>query len=120
MTTHVDDDGLTFSHFEAFRLINFTFIKACQTITAPDLSPRDRAEKLMRYHGDLLAAYGPGVPLSFGEFRRRLRGPVDGLLPPWLDRSGFGDLDFPVVDAEGCVTGTPSICSGRPPSCTGF
>ncbi|MBT3152369.1 hypothetical protein HTV45_16030 [Streptomyces sp. CHD11] len=105
MTTHVDDDGLTFSHFEAFRLINFTFIKACQTITAPDLSPRDRAEKLMRYHGDLLAAYGPGVPLSFGEFRRRLRGPIDGLLPPWLDRSGFGDLDFPVVDAEGCVTG---------------
>ncbi|MCX4745961.1 hypothetical protein OG455_10555 [Kitasatospora sp. NBC_01287] len=104
MTTHVDDDGLTFSHFEAFRLINFTFIKACQTITAPDLSPRHRAEKLMRYHGDLLAAYGPGVPLSFGDFRQKLLGPIEGLLPPWLDRSGFDDLDFPVVDEEGCVT----------------
>ncbi|MGC5626569.1 hypothetical protein ACPYPF_30190 [Streptomyces albidoflavus] len=59
----------------------------------------------MRYHGDLLAAYGPGVPLSFGEFRRKLHGPVEGLLPPWLDRSGFDDLAFPVVDSEGCVTG---------------
>ncbi|MCX5321755.1 hypothetical protein [Streptomyces sp. NBC_00120] len=104
MTTPVDDDGLKFSSFEAFRLINFTFIKACQTLTAPDLSPRDRAEKLMHYHGDLLAAYGPGVPLPFGEFRHKLHGPIDGLLPPWLDRSAFDDLDFPVVDAEGCVT----------------
>ncbi|MER5215335.1 hypothetical protein ABT063_33510 [Streptomyces sp. NPDC002838] len=105
MTTTADDDGPTFSHFEAFRLINFTFIKAIQAVTAPDLSPRERAEKLMRYHGDLLAAYGPGVPLPFSEFRRKLRGPMDGLLPPWLDRSQFDDLSFPVVDAEGCVTG---------------
>lgn len=104
VTTHADDDGLTFSHSEAFRLINFTFIKACETIATPGLNPRHRAEKLMQYHGDLLAAYGPGVPLSFGEFRERLRGPIDGLLPPWLDRSGFDDLNFPVVDAEGCVT----------------
>lgn len=106
MTITADDDGLPLSHFEAFRLINFTFIKACQALTAPDLGPRERAEKLMRYHGDLLAAYGPGVPLSFADFRRKLRGTIDGLLPAWLDRSTFDDLDFPVVDAEGCVTGS--------------
>ncbi|WP_329025686.1 restriction endonuclease-related protein [Streptomyces sp. NBC_00690] len=106
MTTPVDDDGLTFSHFEAFRLINLTFIKASQTNTAPDLSPRDRADKLMRYHGDLLAAYGPGVHLPFGEFRRKLGDNINSLLPPWLDQSGLGELDFPVVDAEGCVTGS--------------
>ncbi|MGW4040604.1 restriction endonuclease-related protein [Streptomyces sp. NPDC004778] len=106
MTTTAGDESPTFSHFDAFRLINFTFIKACEALTAPELGPNQRTERLMRYYGDLLAAYGPDVHLPFGEFRRKLRGTVDGLLPDWLDRSAFDNLDFTVVDADGCVTGS--------------
>lgn len=76
-------------------------LRAAKAMTEPGLRPEKRLETLMECHGALLAARGPGSPLSFGQFRRALKDDLAVLLP-----DGVTPLDLKgtrVVDQDGRV-----------------
>jgi len=63
---------------------------AADALTDEALPSEHRLEALTRAYGMVMALRGPGHPLDFGEFRRRVRGPVSALLPPGVDDAGLG------------------------------
>lgn len=103
MTTAPANGEHEVTQVEARTEIHSAFVMACEALTSPSYAPRQRAETLMECHGRVLAAYGPGIPLTFSEFRAKLRGPLTDLLPPWVAPEGLEELT--ALDPDGHVTG---------------
>lgn len=83
-------------------LVTRAALRAATAMTEPGLKPDQRLATLMECHGILLAARGPLSPLSFGEFRRSLKGDLAELLPEGVSAEDLhGTL---VVDQDGQVT----------------
>jgi hypothetical protein len=83
-------------------LVTRAALRAAKAMTTPGLEPQQRLVTLMECHGTMLAARGPLSPLSFGEFRRALRGDLAALLPEGVSAP---DLDgILVVDQDGKIT----------------
>ncbi|WP_045876481.1 hypothetical protein [Pseudofrankia sp. DC12] len=98
MTSSTDNDVRTFDGTRVRYLVTRAALRAATTMTNPTLSPRQRLAALMECHGTLLAARGPGDPLSFGDFRRALKNDLARLLPAGIDSPDLEGL--PVVDGE--------------------
>jgi hypothetical protein len=65
---------------------------AADALTDHAMPAGRRLEALTRAHGIVMAVRGPAHPLGFAEFRELVRGPVAGMLPPWLDPGGLGSV----------------------------
>lgn len=73
---------------------------AADALTDSTLPGERRLETLTRAYGMVMALRGPGHPLDFEEFRRRVRGPVATLLPPGVDDAGLATV-FAIDRATG-------------------
>ncbi|WP_371782547.1 restriction endonuclease-related protein [Streptosporangium subroseum] len=96
------DSAQTLDEVKVRYLVTRAALRAAKAMTTPGLEPQQRLATLMECHGTMLAARGPGSPLSFGAFRRALKGDLAGLLP-----EGIVPLDLDgmlVVDQDGQVT----------------
>ncbi|WP_201776582.1 restriction endonuclease-related protein [Allosalinactinospora lopnorensis] len=83
-------------------LVARAVLRAADAVTTPGVAPAARLDTLMECHGALLAARGPGSPLSFADFRNQIRGDPSCLLPPGVD--GWDIDGLRMVDADGHVT----------------
>ncbi len=102
MATTTDGDVRMLDEVRVRSLVTRGALRAAKAMTASGLDPKQRLAILMECHGILLAARGPCSPLSFGEFRRALRGDLATLLP-----EGVSPLDLEglmVVDPDGQVS----------------
>ncbi|WP_053722563.1 restriction endonuclease-related protein [Saccharothrix sp. NRRL B-16348] len=102
MTSSPDDKTQALDDVRVRYLVTRAALRAAKALTAPEAKPEKRLETLMECHGALLAARGPGSLLSFGEFRRALKGDLAVLLP-----DGVTPLDLQgtrIVDQDGQVT----------------
>ncbi|GAA1774243.1 hypothetical protein GCM10009681_52220 [Luedemannella helvata] len=98
----MDDDARALGENRIRYLVTKAALHAAKAMTTPGLEPQQRLATLMECHGMVLAARGPESPLSFGEFRKAVRGDLGRLLPGDVDPL---DLDgLRVVDADGQVT----------------
>ncbi|MCK2245277.1 MULTISPECIES: hypothetical protein [unclassified Crossiella] len=102
MTSSTDDGAQALDDVRVRYLVTRAALRAAKAMTAPEVKPEKRLETLMECHGMMQAARGPGSPLSFGEFRRALRGDLGILLP-----DGVTPLDLEgtrLVDQDGRVS----------------
>ncbi|WP_204292804.1 restriction endonuclease-related protein [Micromonospora gifhornensis] len=102
MTGPMDEDARTLGENRIRYLVTRAALHAAKAMTTPGLAPQQRLTTLMECHGTVLAARGPASPLSFGEFRRAVRGDLALLLPSGVDPLDLGGLR--VVDQDGQVT----------------
>jgi REase associating with pPIWI_RE len=96
------DDACTLGENRIRYLVTRAALHAAKAITTSGLEPQRRLTTLMECHGVVLAARGPSSPLSFGDFRRAIKGDLALLLPSGVDPLDLGGLL--VVDQDGQVT----------------
>ncbi|MFE3558558.1 hypothetical protein ACFXKW_27420 [Streptomyces sp. NPDC059193] len=75
-------------------------VMAAQALTDVEQEPEGRLRTLMDAHGKVLAARGPGSPLSFAEFRTRLRGDLAALLPEGVAPDELDGIHLITQDGE--------------------